>query len=387
MAGLSWDAYGILLMLINGTINTIMASSGKLLRQADYQYFHMMAISDCLVVLCCIAGSVATQSPLPGMRQSVWLFFRGFFGSSSLLLLIMAVRTGASPGDAAALGSVNTVIAALLGRIFLGEKLGPAHSIAIACAVAGAVLISKPSFLFDVGPANNHAWLGFLLAGAAGFMKACVFIAARKCMKVSQWHLNLSPAALCTVAFIFLPVMPFVDEPPSMRFSEPLCILFILLLFVFHALAMYSQSAASKLCRAAVGATSNTGAAMVSGYIVQTLLFDKAPDLISICGGALMFASVIIMAATRVPGRQQASDQPADGGDAESHAWANVCNTPGADDEEDDTESLGSFIAAQYVEQASDKRTLRMRHPAAVTPSPSVQTVGAMMSVVPSTAS
>lgn len=359
MTNLSGAGYGILLMMVNGILNTLMASAGKLLRQADYQYFRIMSVSDGMLVLVCVAGCVAGRVPLPGIRQAVWLFLRGFFGAASFLMLILAVRVGASPGDAAALGSINTVIAALFGRIFLGEPFGLAHSIAIACAVAGAVLISKPAFLFDSGPTGGNALLGYSLAGASGFTKACVFIAARKCTKASSWHLNLSPASFGFLAFVLLPLLPLIDEPKTTELQEPLCIVFIMVLFIAHATAMYSQGAASKFCKAAVGATSNTGAAMVSGYIIQTLFFDKAPELISVGGAALMFASVIIMAVTRVPGRQQTSCQDSDLA-SETHARGDAHTLPSEENDEDDSESLGSFISSEFVEHApAEKKTDR----------------------------
>eukprot|EP00913_Durusdinium_trenchii_P022149 g20810.t1 len=56
----------------------------------------------------------------------------------------LAVLAGADVGTVGALGSLNTVVAALLGRLVLQEPLGKVHLLAVGLSVLGAVFISDP---------------------------------------------------------------------------------------------------------------------------------------------------------------------------------------------------------------------------------------------------
>merc|ERR1719199_175924 len=209
----SFGALGIMLMSVNGVLNAAMVVTGKLLQEMDWPYFRLMSISSSMIVLCISLVALYLQVPIPSLAQAKWLTLRGLFGSMAFLLQISAVRTGASLGDAAALASINTMIAALFGRVFLGERLQWSHGVAVACSMSGATLIAKPSFLFGASEeAHPLRWLGYSLAATSGLMQACVFISARKSSKSPLLLLNMSPAIFCALVFSLVPFAPFVDD-------------------------------------------------------------------------------------------------------------------------------------------------------------------------------
>jgi len=368
-------------MMVNGVLGVAMVVSGKLLQEINWPFFRLMAVSSAMIVLCIAAGIFRASLPLPSLDQAKWLVFRGMFGAATFLLQISAVRIGASPGDAAALASINTILAALFGRAFLGEQLKWVHGIAVLCSASGAVFISKPSVLFGGSETDiSTRWLGFLVAAASGMTQAFVFISARKSSKSSLMFLNASPAFFCVLAFTCVPLTPFVNDSswdPVVR-SPGMAVGIVAAFFLIQFGAMTTNSAASTWCPAAISATVNTGSKMVSSYVAQAILFDKAPDLISLFGASLMLCAVLIMAVARLPGRQPASSdivKPA----AEQ---AEVSGRGGTDDE--DNESLASFIAAEFVECKAHDKPTRLTAPVrrAGIQEPAPHQIGAVLSAI-----
>lgn len=126
--------------------------------------------------------------------------FKYFLCSSTFMMLsvsslLVSVHVGTSLGDISALASVNVVMAALFGRLFLGEPLEMRHVFAAVVAAMGALLISKPSVIFSNAstPGNvGMAWLGYVLAPLSGFFDACFFVVSRKAPETSPTLTALS---------------------------------------------------------------------------------------------------------------------------------------------------------------------------------------------------
>jgi drug/metabolite transporter (DMT)-like permease len=277
------------------------------------------------------------------------------------------------------LASINTVVAALLGRAFLGEKLQWMHGIAVLCSISGATLISKPSFIFSSSSVDgSEKWVGYILAAASGLTQACVFISARKSNKSSLLLLNFSPAFFCTLAFGLIPLTPVIDDSSLAPVANsPLTAAAFLAMFVSIQFgAMTTNSAASSWCPAAVSATVNTGAKMVSSYIAQSLLFSVVPETLTVCGAALMLSAVVIMAIARLPGRQSA---PAVAASSEPEMQPGIQSSDDIPDD-DDNESLASFIAAEFVELTPHEKPVRLRRPGAH--DPEARQIGAVLSAV-----
>lgn len=361
---LSRPVLGMLLMLLNGMLNAAMVVSARLLQKLAWPYFRLMGASSFLIVLCLTAGICGARAPLPKARQAKWLLLRGMFGAATFVLQISAVRIGTSPGDVAALASINTIMAALFGRLFLGEKLRWAQGISVVFCVSGATLISKPGFLFNSSDDGGlMKWLGFSLAAASGLTQAFVFISARKSSKASPLFLNISPAFFCVLAFGLMPLVPFVDDASLMPVanSPAVAVAIVTSFFMIQSLAITSNSAASTWCPAAVSATVNTGSKMLSGYTAQAFLFDRVPDSIAIGGAGLMLCAVVIMAVAR---RESSSPPLPVVIEKEKSGDGN-----GATDDADDTESIASFIATEFVEFMPDEKPIRLRHQSVHDPS------------------
>mmetsp|Transcript_12053 Transcript_12053/g.22127 ORF Transcript_12053/g.22127 Transcript_12053/m.22127 type:complete len:388 (+) Transcript_12053:70-1233(+) len=352
----SRGALGMLLMLLNGVLNSMMVVAGSFAKELEWPYFRLLAASGVVIFASLAALALTWHCPLPDMRQFKWLLLRGGFGSLTFVLMIASVRIGASPGDAAAMASINTVVAALLGRLLLGEQLHFVHGLAVVCSIAGSLLICRPGFLFGT---PNPAFVGYIVAAASGFMQACVFISARKSHGTPLLLLNMSPAGFCVIAFGVLPSTPLLEDfSLEPVWDYPLLGLGLVAAYaVLLAGGMCTNSAAGMWCPAAVSATMNTGSKMLSGYLAQTLLFAQSPEVITLVGAALMLVAVVIMAAARSVGHEAAPEEKE----------PSQVETPGAGQstasqeqgEEEETESLASFIAAEFV---ASEGGLRQRH-------------------------
>eukprot|EP00403_Amphidinium_massartii_P015556 CAMPEP_0178415554 /NCGR_PEP_ID=MMETSP0689_2-20121128/23611_1 /TAXON_ID=160604 /ORGANISM="Amphidinium massartii, Strain CS-259" /LENGTH=390 /DNA_ID=CAMNT_0020036877 /DNA_START=104 /DNA_END=1273 /DNA_ORIENTATION=+ len=389
---ISRGVLGMLLMLFNGVLNSVMVVSGRFAQELEWPYFRFMAASGVLIFACLSIAALALKTPMPDSRQLKWLILRGIFGALTFVLMIASVRLGASPGDAAAMASINTVVAALLGRLLLGEKLQLVHGVAVLCSMAGSILICRPGFIFGT---SNAAVAGYLVAATSGFMQACVFISARKSQGTPLLMLNMSPAAFCVLSFAVLPSTPLLEDYSlETAFDAPMLSLGLIAMNTLVLMsAMCANSAAAMWCPAAVSATMNTGSKMLSGYVAQTLLFDHAPEALTLCGAALMLAAVVIMAAARSSGRESAEDHGASastGTDSKAVPSEQSKESSSFDENEDaeETESLASFIAAEFVAHEGGMRQRRTtsKSTAGHVPEPEVVGSSAALSAVVFTA-
>lgn len=378
MAAPSLGTCGMIMMILNGVLSTSLLVAGKMMQDIDWPFFRTLGCSSCTLFVLISARIIFTRTTLPDETQLTWLAFRGFFGALSTFFQLLAVRCGTAPGDIAALASVNTVFAAVFGRIVLGESLLLLQGIALVCSATGSVLISRPRFLFGAHAADTAeegtVWIGFIMAVAAGMAQAWVAISARKANKCPVLVLSLSPAFFLMAMFMLLPATPLVSESSMDRLLEApgTTTLFVALFLVMQIGAVGSNSAGASWCPAAVSATTSTCSKMVSGYIAQALLFGKAPGALTLCGAAIMMVAVLIMALARLPQlNRSASGSMIDPASQES---AGVQTAEFIEEQVDDTfpatstsledaetESLASFIAAEFGTVSPHEKEIRHR--------------------------
>eukprot|EP00438_Fugacium_kawagutii_P026149 Skav211887 [mRNA] locus=scaffold2402:31384:42561:- [translate_table: standard] len=146
-------------------------------------------------------------------------------------------------GSVGALGSVNTVVAALLGRVVLGEPLGKLHILAMIFSLSGAVLISDPAQAIAT---MGSSIFGNLLALLAGISLGFMFISSRFQRWIVCWSLAFIPA---------VPDGHFLLLRPGERLRGHKAIFFTNIF----------ASVASKKCPAALSSTVMTGSSMAFG--------------------------------------------------------------------------------------------------------------------------
>eukprot|EP00403_Amphidinium_massartii_P001273 CAMPEP_0178381212 /NCGR_PEP_ID=MMETSP0689_2-20121128/5864_1 /TAXON_ID=160604 /ORGANISM="Amphidinium massartii, Strain CS-259" /LENGTH=411 /DNA_ID=CAMNT_0020001383 /DNA_START=52 /DNA_END=1283 /DNA_ORIENTATION=+ len=387
------EVLGALVMSSLGILDTALVVSYRVFLDRQWPAIRLQAFAFFLVSVALSAGLCIVRLPAPEKKHRKWIALRGVCGILAFAFDILATRTGMAAGDLAALTSVNTVISAILGRVFLGEVLGFAHVISMVSSVVGAVLLTKPGPLSTTG-AQSVSPLGVVLAAASGFATASLFICSRKSAKISPLYLCTGTAVVGCPLLWLVAALPMVDD---FSLSQPLqeepglFVFAILALSVLSLVAILCLSAAAQWCPAVVSATVNTGARMVVGYVAQALFFGLTPEPITLVGASLLFVSVVVVAWARVP---EAARLAASGSEtnlspstaatsdssgcvvatgssctqAEAATVAGQCQDDSVPDgaaveevDEDDEESLAHFVAAEFVEYAPHHAPLRQR--------------------------
>ncbi|CAJ1362928.1 unnamed protein product [Effrenium voratum] len=338
-----------------------------------------------LLACACLVASLATGAVLwflgtglPSSSELKWVLSRSIFGDLHWYLAILAVILGAAPGDVAALTSIDITAAALLGLVFLGEKVSWLHFVALGLSTAGAICIAQPEFLFGF-TTPNRCPEGYVLALLAGCFQAGSFVCARKSVHVSCAVLSLSSMLMSVPMSLVPPMLPGRHDSWQGMSEQPWMMLGLLaLLTAWTALSITLPAAGSTRCPAAVSATVFTSSCMVSGYLSQMLFFQAArnaktriqrttnqeacvatgfhapfaqemPQCLTLVGAACMLLSVMLMA---IPCAKPTESETEPKVDSEAEV-------AGETTMEDETLSLGSFVASEFSFGSSSSHAQR----------------------------
>jgi drug/metabolite transporter (DMT)-like permease len=331
-------------------------------------FYHLYGMGSFLVGLaltttCAARGELSRLS----WRCWKWALLRGVFGTSVFLLTLMAVSFGASLGDVNALSCINIVMSALLGRAFLGEALRPLHGLALLMSVVGAVLISKPEFLFGNDSMNRAPLLGYATALGAGVASGGIFIAARRACDISPLVMTASVMVMEGATSFVLPLAGVVNELPLQSlFAAPLrSIVALVALMALTLFASGTITLGAQLCPAALSSTIFSATSMALGYAFEFLLHHHAPELLTTSGAALMLSAVALMAFARWlyhPAVEVSVSQTARDDVSQASEQSSV--------------SLVSFVASEWSGVSLGAVRLRQRTNFATTASPVAHTVG-----------
>eukprot|EP00927_Polykrikos_kofoidii_P061868 TRINITY_DN56691_c0_g1_i1.p1 TRINITY_DN56691_c0_g1~~TRINITY_DN56691_c0_g1_i1.p1 ORF type:complete len:435 (-),score=84.98 TRINITY_DN56691_c0_g1_i1:87-1310(-) len=383
---------GMLALICEGFLDTALVTCSRLMKSQGWPFFRVNSVSSSIATIGLLIAAIVMKEPIiERSRRFKWIVLRGVFGVLYFILSALAVQLGASPGDVAALSSINGVMAAVMGRFFLGERLRRVHGAALLCSAVGAVLISEPKFLFGSSGGGRQVgagvYFGYVAAVAAGLSSASIAISARKAGDVSMWILTLSPTVLGAIFFFLLPFTPLIDEDLSLDFykTKPLPVAgSVLVMLVCNTLAMTTSSIGNSWCPAAISSTTGTAARMVWGYAAQILLLHEQPRLVTLSGAACMFVGVVVMATVRTPDKRvidgssvavrdevtsgvtEANEAADEIGDIVKAASGNTSVIAGSNS--DEVESLASFIASEFAERTPrHPRPPRLRKSASLT--------------------
>mmetsp|Transcript_79372 Transcript_79372/g.164784 ORF Transcript_79372/g.164784 Transcript_79372/m.164784 type:complete len:380 (+) Transcript_79372:60-1199(+) len=373
----SKEVKGMVLMAGAGLLATSEENISTAMQQAQLPYVALLGTSTFLVaILLATTGGMKKICRLPSWQWK-WVFARGFAGAARQSLTLLAISTGAPMGDISALQSVNVVVSAVLGGAILGEPMRRLHALALACSVAGAVLISKPTTLVGLGDAADEPhWFGYGLALLGGMLGGGAFIAARKLQGVDQVVPVNSVTLHQSLCLFFLSVSGLAHDPPPFAsiVAKPLasfgvCVMTLLI----GGLATCMMSLGGMWCPAAASSTIFTSVGMTLGYSFQILFQGKHPDVLSLCGAFLMFAAVVLMAFarryyTQLPGPEKTIDQMA--------TDKAISDQQQPEQEADDDESVVTFIASEFSGLSGRRPRLRPAVAAVAAAAASPQSVG-----------
>jgi len=359
------ETRGMAMMAVAAACTSSCTILCSLVSQLQIPYYRLSGAAELLLafglmVTIFAKGEISKVQP----HQWKWILLRGAFGSATALLGWIAVAVGAPVGDASALGSVNVVVAALLGRVFLGEPLRFLHILALVSSVVGAFIVSRPGAATeDVQQTLAHpVWLGYSFALAAGICSGGLFIASRKSQDISPLLMSFSVSfqegiCLWTVATFGLvedgPLEPLIASP---YLGMAWMTVFVMIFLV----TIGSMTVGAQECPALASSAIYTSMSMSLGYVAQTLIHRQHLQPMKVAGAALMLLAVVLIAAARwwnakaVSAReleeslldtagQEAEAPEAIAGEAKSKQIAN----------------LASFIAAEF--SGVEKQSVRQR--------------------------
>lgn len=155
----------ILIMLCRGTYH---------LESQEVKWVFLQGLTGCLSYMLTVCA-VLLASTWRDFLCNLSLLFLRKCSRGQLMTMSFLRLAGCHMGSVGALGSVNTVVAALLGHFMLGEALGKLHMLAMFLAVGGAVLIWDPE---SVGTADSKL-LGNALALLSGILSGCMYVFSR----------------------------------------------------------------------------------------------------------------------------------------------------------------------------------------------------------------
>ncbi|XP_037996796.1 solute carrier family 35 member G1 [Motacilla alba alba] len=145
--------------------------------------------------------------------KRIFLFFRGFLGSTAMILLYYAYQV-MPLADATVITFTSPVFTSFLAWIFLKEKYSLWDLLFTLFAVAGVILIARPPFLFGShvtgieGSYSDHL-KGIIAAIASTFSAASTIVILRKVGKsvhyfLSIWYYAVIGLIGCVIALFVL---------------------------------------------------------------------------------------------------------------------------------------------------------------------------------------
>ncbi|CAE8635531.1 unnamed protein product [Polarella glacialis] len=291
--------------------------------------------------------------------------------SISMTLMFLSVLLGSNLGDVSALVSINVVVAALLGRIFLKEALRWVHLVSVAASLLGALLISRPEALFGKSAqesieGGSLAWLGYVFGPIAGFFDACSLICARKCQNSSEWHVAFAYYGQSCILLILLMFVPLglplgqLKSVAAVMAAPWEAIGWLALLTAVDIPNMVLFASGAKILPAAISATTDAATRIVCGYLASVLLFDGRMDELRWAGSGLMLASVLVMAAVREQPEEkphvEMTEQTTPGCEENGSGAVEIMGDDGNDDAISSIGSVASFAASEFIDLEPSQR-------------------------------
>lgn len=238
-------------------------------------------------------------------RQLPWagLALLAFFGGASAIFFIAALMEG-SVVRAMMLFFLIPAWGVILGRIFLGEALGPARVLAVILALTGAFLILGPAKILE----TSWQWadLFAVLAGLTLAMSNVIFRYLIECpIPVKLFSMQLGSLAFAGVAAILLGA-DGLSGTASMQAVAGAAVYGITILLAAMACTQFAVN------RLPVG---RVAILMTMELVVSvgsaTILGGERPTPLEWSGGLLILIAALVEAWRRSNGRTAPGSQPA----------------------------------------------------------------------------
>uniref|UniRef100_A0A7S2JCR2 EamA domain-containing protein n=1 Tax=Zooxanthella nutricula TaxID=1333877 RepID=A0A7S2JCR2_9DINO len=292
---------GMMLIATSGVANSMMFTLLPVMQRRGLPFYFSVGTAQ-LLLSAAMAAAVWRSGQLASVEASKWkwVFLRGVTGGLLGVFGVWAVACGARLGDVSSLQCINAVVAAILGRAFLGEQTRSLHIVAIGLSLVGAVLVTESYTVFLPGPGGGPPppWAGYALACASGAMSGLTFVAGRKSKGVNVLVMSTSVCLHEGGIMLLMPCFGLVrDAPLDVVWRSPWAVLgFFALGGGFFCITVMSLNSGAERCPAAAGSTIFSSASMTTAYAGQVVVLGQVPRALTLFGAALMLLSVAVMA-------------------------------------------------------------------------------------------
>ena len=220
------------------------------------------------------------------------LFIRGLFGYGALSCFLWAV-VRLPLADTTVIHFTNPVFTALLAALFLGELLRGMEVLLALTALAGVVVVARPSFLFGDVSSLDPTAVTVALAGA--LLAAAAYVTARRLTRTNHHLVIVFAFGVVMLAGSLPATIPVFVMPRGWEWAYLLGV------------GLASQAGQIFVTRALQ--TEKAGRVMAVGYLQIVfaagwglILFSEIPDLGTAVGATLIIGSTFFMGRLRSAG-------------------------------------------------------------------------------------
>ena len=221
---------------------------------------------------------------------SIWgnnkplLFVRGAVGTAALMCVYYAVTT-LPLAEATILQYVHPVFTALLGVLFLKERVQKSTMICIAFCLAGLLVMVQPSM--NSGASSELPLFSIMVALCGAFGSSIAYVIVRKLSQTED-----SSVIIFYFPFVALPISLFMlGDDYVIPALWPACLL--VLIGIFTQIGQIGLTKAMQT-EAASKATAYAYVQIIFSVILGWLLFDEIPSTWTWIGGVLIVLGAFV---------------------------------------------------------------------------------------------
>ncbi|NOH98726.1 DMT family transporter [Vibrio sp. 99-70-13A1] len=274
-------------MLLSAFGFALMSACVKYISQYGIPVFEIVA-ARALVSLVISYLDVKRKGISPWGHNKPLLFVRGAVGTAALMCVYYAVTT-LPLAEATILQYVHPIFTALLGVLFLKERIQQSTMICIAFCLAGLFVMVQANSGSDVGSdvANDLPVLSIVIALCGALGSSIAYVIVRKLSQTED-----SSVIIFYFPLVALPISTFLIWDDFVWPSVFLTIMLILV-GIFTQIGQYGLTKAMQT-QAAGKASAYSYVQIVFSALLGVWIFNEVPSIWTYLGGGLIVTGALI---------------------------------------------------------------------------------------------
>ncbi|KAI7849653.1 hypothetical protein BDC45DRAFT_448328 [Circinella umbellata] len=268
---------------------------------ASFPSFQILLVRSIVQSACGISSCVYLGvNPFGPRPVRPWLVIRGLVGGFAVASSYYAITHMPFP-DASVILHLNAALTTLLAAIFLSEPLHYCQGICVILCFVGAILVTKPGFIFgsvaddyhdDIEDSNNNTELASLIAFLGAFLIAVSICIVRKMGKAVNFLVYSNYHGIITT-LICIPPLLTVQSFVWPRFASEYLMLFMSGVLAYVGQCFLNKGFQVTLASSAAIISMN---GLVLSFINGIFIFDDRPDRLGILGAMIIGLTTVVLA-------------------------------------------------------------------------------------------